>query len=816
MPTRYQNVRQNFSAGEVTPRLSLRVDHGAYENACSATKNFIVTPQGTAIFREGWQHLGAPPSEQEFRIFQFHRGGDESDLLIEVSQGIIRYWVDDEAGTDPHLFVDLNTVLTDEDDGAWLTDEDDGAILTLGTVTGENPYTVDELDSLYFTNQDKYGILYHDNHPPLYITIERDGTISAELFPLERIPLYAYQDTNNPGYVATTADWTITFPASWADNPFIYYVTYNGVQGINATGVPISYAYDTATPATNETNIQAMLDAAAARQGMSPTFVVSNVAGTQTYTVNVTGDDSGWVVGCKSAYWSYYGTFWLPYDITDVNPQPIVQPADSGDATEEPAWSYPTYVTNGGNYYQCRVVHTSAASSEPGVGADWELYWLDLGIAVPTGFDYQFPSGNAWATATNYAPGNRGFPTVGVFNEQRLIHMANRDNPTALYGSQIGYYLNYKPGPNDDDPFLFVLDSSDTPQIKWARSQRELTLGTSSGEWIIKATVTITPTDIAAKQQNNARSKLALPVQIDTEIFYIEQGGKKVRVTRYVNDADALVSQDASLLAEHLIADVGVKRIVASFIPNALMTILREDGQVVYFTYEKTGPVLAFTHSETDGTVYDIASYFALPTRSDYTYYSVQRNGRYALERMRYADGLYREDLTGDGVVHLDGWVTGTVVGDYIDGLDHLEGKEVWVLVDDAWQIGTFTVYAGRITLPENEDGKTFAVGLPFYGDLTTFEMTDNNYGTGFGTKRRWERLFTRILNSGRPKVYGERASDRQPSTPMGTAETILEGVTDLQQNNLGYGNGAIVVYHDRPYPLQILGYFGEYQVEDR
>ncbi|GAF88368.1 unnamed protein product, partial [marine sediment metagenome] len=206
-----------------------------------------------------------------------------------------------------------------------------------------------------------------------------------------------------------------------------------------------------------------------------------------------------------------------------------------------PAWSYPlmVYQPTNEHYYQCIRTHRATAASEPGntdPDPTWELYWVDLGIAIPDGWEYQYPTGNSWVDDTVYSPMNRGFPTVNVFHEQRLILMANKDNPTALYGSAIGDFFAFTPGPNDDQPFLYVLDSSDTPEIKWARSQRSLILGTSSGEWAINSETTITPTDINAEQQNYAKSLLTLTTHVDTEIFYIEQGGRKLRATRFVQD----------------------------------------------------------------------------------------------------------------------------------------------------------------------------------------------------------------------------------------------------------------------------------------
>jgi hypothetical protein len=446
-----------------------------------------------------------------------------------------------------------------------------------------------------------------------------------------------------------------------------------------------------------------------------------------------------------------------------------------------------------------------------------------VGIGKPAGFDYQYPTGNDWAAGVIYSPKDRGFPTVCAFHQQRLILMANKDNPTALYGSGIGDYFQFTPGPNDDEPWIYVLDSSDSPQIKWANSDRQLMLGTSNGEWLVSAEVTITPTDISAQRQNAARSHLTRPVQVNNEVFYIEQGLRKLRGTQYFRERNANVSSYASVGAEHLIATDGIKRIVVQHVPEVMVTMVTTVGQIVTFVYEKDQNVLAFTPFKTDGEVYDVCAFFSLPFNRDDTYISVKRNGNWLIEKMRYPCSKLCGPLADNGLVFMDGWVTGQVTTDelsgakIITGLNHLEGKEVWVLVDDAWQIGTFIVTGGIVSMPTSTPDGTFAAGLPYIGDMQTFEANEVIRAlTGMGTKRRWVSLTTRVLNSALPVIETKRDRDRTPATPMGKAETVREGLQDITQNVQGYGDGKIKISHDKPYPLHVIAFFGEYQVEDR
>jgi len=42
-------------------------------------------------------------------------------------------------------------------------------------------------------------------------------------------------------------------------------------------------------------------------------------------------------------------------------------------------------VGNGGDFFVCRVAHTSSVADEPGVGANWENYWTRQVIVQPFG-----------------------------------------------------------------------------------------------------------------------------------------------------------------------------------------------------------------------------------------------------------------------------------------------------------------------------------------------------------------------------------------------------------------------------------------------
>ena len=130
-----QQIKNSFQSGVLSPRLSLRDDIQKYLYALEDCTNFIVNPQGGIVMREGFENVVQIPfTSQPCRIFQFHKGGAESDMIVVVTAGdsSIRFYID--GVVQPY-------VLTHD-------------------------YLQSELEDLYFTNQEVTGVLCHANHPP--------------------------------------------------------------------------------------------------------------------------------------------------------------------------------------------------------------------------------------------------------------------------------------------------------------------------------------------------------------------------------------------------------------------------------------------------------------------------------------------------------------------------------------------------------------------------------------------------------------------------------------------------------------------------
>jgi len=769
---RTQQARLSFAGGELSPRASLRADAPKYNESCRTLRNFVVTPQGGAMFREGMRKVDVPTQDQLFRTFQFHRGGDESDILIEVEEGSLRFRVDD-------------SLLSD---------------------TGTNDYTLAELSALWFTNQERLGILLQVNHPPIYITQHSDGEITTEELEFSKIPVTEYKDRKSPSVASADTTYEITFNSFAAFDEYV--VSYGGILAESGLPEPQPIRWRFSSDDTvNESDIFNALSSISLLQGAGTTIgAVSTTTPGSVYEVTITGENAGRDM--------------VLYPTDPDNAGPIdIEATGILNPGEEPAWSFPYVVQNGSNYYKCLQPHKSDGVAddidEPGSGSSWTDYWEDLGTTAPDWWAWQHDSSNDWAEDTVYAPWDRGFPTVGVFHEQRLILAGAKDASTTLWGSRIASYDDFIGGSNASDPFEFSLDTTDTPAIRWMASQLNLMIGTSSGDWNISAEVSLGPGDISAVKQNGARSYFTKPVVIDTELFYVEQGQTKLRATRYVRDYNSFSSLEASWMAEHLLAP-GIKRVVPFYVPEVVLFMLTEDGELVMMGMNKSAESVPWSGAGTDDVIHDICAYYNATTKEEELYLVVERGDSYYLEHMPYPTRTFGSGTyASQGICHMDAWVTGTVTGEQISGIDHLEGREVGVLIGDALLEGTYTVDNGLILLPEDRDGEEFTVGLMYHEDslIHTQEVVRGHpMGIGFGMDRRWPELTVRCLDSSLPEVDGELPPDRTPSTPMGTAETQRTGLQDHEFSNVGHEDGSVPIKPSGPYPLHVVGMFGRFE----
>lgn len=220
-------------------------------------------------------------------------------------------------------------------------------------------------------------------------------------------------------------------------------------------------------------------------------------------------------------------------------------------------------------------------------------------------------------TATdNWAEGAwsdyRGYPTrIGLF-DGRLYYARTEYSKRNVYGSKPYAYESFKYAVDNEDNGAINVElatnaTGDGSDIKWLIGSNYILAGTYGGEFVIKGEgdSAITPSNITARQRSNMGSEAVSPVMVGSYIHFIQRNGKKLRQFTYDYYTESYNSVDMSLFSEHLF-DSPVIDIAYAKSPDGVVYLLREDGNIIAFTYDAEQQVQAWALIESTGKVESI------------------------------------------------------------------------------------------------------------------------------------------------------------------------------------------------------------------
>lgn len=220
------------------------------------------------------------------------------------------------------------------------------------------------------------------------------------------------------------------------------------------------------------------------------------------------------------------------------------------------------------------------------------------------------------------------------------------------------------------------------------------------------------------------------PVVVDGTCFFARAKGRGLRGLVSADGHGGFTGFDASALAEHLFRTANGELVDLTYAedPWGIIWAVRKDGMLLSLTYDRQRQMLAWARHQTDGIVEAVC---AVPEGDeDAVYIVVARTiggvvHRY-VERMTSRHERGGAVLTDAGVISTppdyicvdsaESFV-GDVGTDYtvITGLDHLEGKDVWLLGENRTPT-QHTVQGGQIDLgytlePNITDAKASPAG---------------------------------------------------------------------------------------------------------
>lgn len=448
---------------------------------------------------------------------------------------------------------------------------------------------------------------------------------------------------------------------------------------------------------------------------------------------------------------------------------------------------------------------TNATTPDTGAGF-YRINGAIIGTTNGRSYDWRL---GAWSATT-------GYPSVGVFHEQRLWLGATTTQPQTFWGSISGDFENMMPTESDstvldDSAITYTLGSTQANPIQWMVSGPAMHIGTTGGEWQVRASDSVqsplTPSNIKATEYtNNGSVSDCRPSRVGSAVLFVDRSRSKLYKAFYAYEKDAVDADDLSVISEHIMRVHGGA--VASEYqakPHSLFWIACGDGTLSCMTYNEKQEVLAWHHHTIQGgLVEDLSVIPSSDGTEDELWLIVNRSGTRYVEVIE-SDYYPTSSSSRLGMRFPDAHV---VVEDFggttIKGLDHLEGSAVVVVSNGVRLAGTFTVTAGAITIAAAAD--ELVIGLNGNADLLSLPPEGGSqFGTSQGQIKRIVSLDLRLMSCN-GFSHGTSSADLIAFTLPVTAPAVWFTGTERVKGPHGYSvESPWFIRQPNPYPLNIL-----------
>lgn len=419
----------------------------------------------------------------------------------------------------------------------------------------------------------------------------------------------------------------------------------------------------------------------------------------------------------------------------------------------------------------------------------------------------------AWSTY-------RGFPRSVTFFEQRLYFGGTSYQPQTLWGSTVDAYENFTPGTADDSAVAYTIASRKMNAIQWLFGKEILFVGTAGTSYTGgDPTAPLTPTNVRITPGPKHGAAYIAPLEVGNVLLFASRSKRKIREITFEYTDNAYRAPDDTLLAEHITLG-GVVQMAYADEPDSVVHIVRSDGVMLAFTFDKEQQIVAFARDTTEG-LYESVATIPVSKASGTEGYTqrwqiVNRTiGGVTKRYVEYEAPPFEDDVDIEDAFFVDcGLAYDGVATNTLSGLGHLEGKTVAILGDGA-VIPSQVVTAGTITLPSSRTVTKAAVGLAYTSTIETLPgIFGSQDGTAQGKAKSWGKIKIRFYRSVCALVNSKEVYWRKGSDPTGAALQPFTGTKEI--TNLGWDSEARnIIQQDRPLPSTVLAIFGTELVED-
>jgi len=779
------SFQTNFTAGELSPRLYSRVDVNKYPNGAYKLQNLIVQRFGGARKRGGSQFIYATKDSAKLsRLLPF---------VYSVTQAYVLEFGD--------LYIRVFT---------------NGGIVNIAGTPIEvvTPWSQTEIDDLQFAQSADVLYITHPNYAPRKLSRVSATSFTLDIIDFKDGPYLEINGTTTTltpaatGNLTSIAGTVATSPAAEVAYPETN--AYDSDSGTlaswNARAGQVDYTFSAGTYVCDGYLIVANSIGSTAPIA----WTLEGYNGSSWIVLDSRASQTGWSSGESRSYdfinetaYEAYRFKWRGQNDTSLNYTQFSEIYLHQSVATQTAFNLTASAVTGIND------DTGFQTTDVGrhirlLASDGIWRWVKIiartsttvvtvkvyGQALPnTGAITNWKLG-AWSDET-------GWPACINFYNGRLCFARTATQPQTTWMTVVDDLDNFEESDplQDDDAISANITSESINEIKWLAESTNLFLGTTAAIRTIGPTsesAAFSPTNIRQKRETNYGASSVLPIRVGTTALYTGYYRKDVREIAYSFDVNGFVSNDLSILSEHITAR-RIKEMAYAQNPASVVWMVMDDGSLAGMTYERDQDVVAFHNHVIGGTSVTVESVTTIPgSGADEVWLIVKRtiNGSTKRYVERLSEGL--SDTAAitdanflDSYLRYSGAATST-----ISGLGHLEGQSVYVY--SSVQFGPYTVSGGSISTGGNLFTSA-CVGLPY---TTIIETLSPEAGAAGGTAQ------TRQGKSFDIWLRLNRSIGGTVGPHDGTADTL--DYTGSIDNEGNYGIAGIMYTGDVRVPIEM------------
>jgi len=331
------------------------------------------------------------------------------------------------------------------------------------------------------------------------------------------------------------------------------------------------------------------------------------------------------------------------------------------------------------------------------------------------------------------------YPATICFCQDRLA-VGGGDDPNRIFMSKTSNHTDFTLGNVDDDAIEVQILADDVHDVRWLQSSRTaLMCGTDAGEWKISSGVssdtTITPNAFKVEQHDNVGSDTQSAKRVGGSFLFVDRTKRKLLGLRYALESDGYVTEEHSLMANHITAS-GIVDAAWQQAPDRMLWCCRGDGALLGFTFAPEHKVEGWHRHETAGQFESVET---IPgANADETWFVTCRTvGGQVRRFVEIMVSPFDHETAWEDAFCIDCGISyDGAPKTHFTGLDHLAGEEVHIFADGSTLQPQTVGGDGSITLPA--PASKVHAGLGYRGVLEpTIPDAGSREGSSVGKRKR-------------------------------------------------------------------------------